>query len=303
MLFAVNYSAAAERLLDEGRIAFDRFKCPAWPDLVARVSERHRVHVHFPLLAGAGQGDVLDGETGGPPDWARIERLLAATGAAFVNVHLTPGPVHYPGLDPRATDATAVALVGENLVRDVEALVRRFGAERVVAENDPDHDGSMLAALLPEVISAVIAQAGCGLLLDLAHVRITAASLGVDPRAYTAALPVHRLREIHLSGAQRLEGVWVERLNASGEQGQRLVARHQGRLMDHLPMTGEDWALTEWAFEQMRAGAWRRPDLATFEYGGVGPDWEAVTLEDALAEQAPRLRWLVATVTLSGSAP
>jgi uncharacterized protein (UPF0276 family) len=295
MQLAVNYSAAAERLLHAGRIAFDRFKCPAWPDLVARVSERHRVHVHFPLLAGAGRGDVLDGETGGPPDWARMESLLSATGTAFVNVHLAPQPEHYPGLDPRVTDATAVALVGENLVRDVEALVRRFGAERVIAENDPDLGVTVLAALLPEVISAVIAETGCGLLLDLAHVRITAASLGISPPAYAAALPVHQLREIHLSGAQRLEGAWVERLNASGEQGQRLVARHQGKLMDHLPMTEDDWALAEWVFARVHAGAWRRPDLATFEYGGVGPDWEAVTLEDVLAEQVPRLRrWVTA---------
>ena len=293
MLLAVNYSVATERLLKAGRIAFDRFKCPAWPDLVGRVVEQHRVHVHFPLLAGAGRGEVLDGETCGPPDWARVESLLAATGTAFVNVHLSPQPGHYPGLDPRATDSATVALVGENLFRDVEALVRRFSAEQVIAENDPDHIGTMLAGLLPEVVSAVIAEAGCGLLLDLVHARITAANLGINPTIYAAALPVHRLRELHVSGAQCLEGVWVERLNASGEQGQRLVARHQGKLMDHLPMTADDWVLTEWAFGQMHTGVWRRADIATFEYGGVGPDWEAVTLEEALAEQVPRLRRLV----------
>ncbi len=294
MQFAVNYSAATERLLDEGQVAFDRFKCPAWPDLVGRVAERHRVHVHFPLLAGAGRGEVLDGETNGPPDWARVESLLAATGTAFVNVHLSPQPMHYPGLEPRATDATTVALVGENLLRDVEALVQRFGAERVIAENDPDHIGTMLAGLLPEVISAVIAEAGCGLLLDLVHVRITAENLGINSRDYAAALPTRRLRELHISGAQRLEGIWAERLNASGEQGQRLVARLQGKLMDHLPMAADDWALTEWAFAQMHTGVWRRADIATFEYGGVGPDWEAVTMEDVLADQIPRLRQLTA---------
>ena len=53
------------------------------------------------------------------------------------------------------------------------------------------------------------------------------------------------------------------------------MQRLAGRLIDHLPMTDEDWSLCEWAMAQIGAGRWSRPWIVTFEYGGVGPLWEA----------------------------
>ena len=47
---------------------------------------------------------------------------------------------------------------------------------------------------------------------------------------------------------------------------------------------------------QIRAGRWSRPWIITFEYGGVGPLWEALTDADALRTQVPRLRRIVANV-------
>ena len=293
MDLAVNYSLAAERLLLAGRVAFDRFKLPAWPDLAKDVSARHRTHVHLPLTAGAWSRGVLDGETGKPPDWARVDQLLSDTDTALVNIHLTPTPAAHPGLDPTATDDRTQAVVAENLLRAVLELVGRYGRERVIAENDPDNGESMRAGLMPEVISRVIEEAGCGLLLDLAHVRITAAKWGTDPRAYALALPVHRLREVHISGVQRLSGAWAQRLRESDERGRALLARLEGELIDHLPMTPEDWRFVTWAFGQIRDSRWRRPEVVTFEYGGIGGHWEAVTQESALAEQIPQLRKLV----------
>ena len=38
------------------------------------------------------------------------------------------------------------------------------------------------------------------------------------------------------------------------------------------------------------------PWIVTFEYGGVGPLWEALTDADALRTQVPRLRRIVANV-------
>jgi hypothetical protein len=59
MEFALNYSRAAEELLCAGKIRVDRFKCPAWQDLVTTVQQLHTVYVHFPLLVGLGIGDVM----------------------------------------------------------------------------------------------------------------------------------------------------------------------------------------------------------------------------------------------------
>ena len=138
-------------------------------------------------------------------------------------------------------------------------------------------------------------ETGCGLLLDLAHVRLAARVLGVDVRQYAEALPVERIREIHVTGVQRVEGRWLERMQRQ-EVAPAEMQRLTGRLIDHLPMTGEDWSLCEWAMGQIRAGRWSRPWIVTFEYGGVGPLWEALTDADALRTQVPRLRRIVANI-------
>ena len=78
MKLAVNYSTATAGLLAGGEVAFDYFKCPAWPDLIATAEALRPVNVHFPLLVGAGHGDAVDGETGELPDWGRFEAILAA---------------------------------------------------------------------------------------------------------------------------------------------------------------------------------------------------------------------------------
>ncbi len=73
MQLAVNYSTAAADLVRRVEIRVDCFKCPAWPDLVETAHALLPVNVHFPLLVGAGGGDALDGETGQPADWEKVE--------------------------------------------------------------------------------------------------------------------------------------------------------------------------------------------------------------------------------------
>ena len=293
MKLAVNYSDATAELLRRGHVNFDYFKTPAWPDLVATARALRPVNVHFPLLAGYGSGRARDGETGQPPDWGKIEALLAQTGTPLVNVHMVAPPHAYPGVPLDSDDPMHVERVTEWLIADVFAVVRRFGAERVIAENNPPvADECLRAAYLPEVISRVVRETGCGLLLDLAHVRLAAGALGLDAREYAEALPVERTREIHVTGVQRIEGHWLERMQQQGvppTDMQRLA----GRLIDHLPMTDNDWSLCEWAMAQIGAGRWSRPWIVTFEYGGVGPLWEAVTDAEILQEQIPRLRKIV----------
>jgi uncharacterized protein (UPF0276 family) len=292
MKLAVNYSDATADLLRRGRIRFDYFKCPAWPDLIATAEALRPVNVHFPLLVGGGSG-ALDSETGGPPDWDRIESLLAGTGTPLVNVHLVAPPSAYPGAPLDTDDPAHIAWVTDRLVADVSGIVHRFGAERVIAENNPPNgDECLRPAFRPDVIATVVRETGCGLLLDLAHVQLAAAALGMEAQHYAEALPTERIREIHIAGVQRIEGRWLERMAQHGVPT-AAVETLAGQMFDHLPMTDEDWPLFEWALAQIRAGAWREPWIVTFEYGGVGSKWEAVTDADALQIQVPRLRRLV----------
>jgi uncharacterized protein (UPF0276 family) len=292
---AVNYSQAAADLLEGGRIAFDMWKCPAWPDLIAAASQRLPVYVHLPLNLGAGIGDAVDGESGRPADWERIEALVAQTRTPLINVHLSPPDDAHPDIPPDSADPAHVERVARDLARDLCAVVARCGADRVIAEN-----GGLQfhAALWPDVIRRVIEEAGCDFLLDITHVRLAANSLGMEEWAYLSALPLERTREIHVSGVQMYEGEWVARARRAGV-GEAFIRRYAGGLLDHLPMTEEDWALTERALARVCGPGGASPGkvwVVSLEYGGVGPWFESVTDADALADAVPRLAALVRAI-------
>lgn len=51
-----------------------------------------------------------------------------------------------------------------------------------------------------EFIAEIARRTGCGLLLDVNNVFVSAKNHGIDPRAYLAAFPLADVREIHLGG-------------------------------------------------------------------------------------------------------
>lgn len=261
MKFAINYSTQAARLVAQGDIDIDRFKCPDWPDLVMEASRLRPVAVHFTLKAGSGNIQKTD--------WEAVEHLLLQTGTDYVNLHLAPERNDFPEIpvEPGAEDRQ---LVIERMIADVRSAVGHFGAERVIVENVPYRglDGSVLRpGVEPDAINEVILETGCGLLLDISHARITARQLGMDERAYMAALPVDRLRELHFTGLHNLDGYW----------------------QDHLPVLEEDWPMLDWVLGCIQRGEWTLPTMLAFEYGGIGEKfaWRSDTM--VIAKQAPLL--------------
>ena len=293
MLLAVNYSLPIADLLSAGRIRLDRLKCPAWPEVIAAARELSPLYTHFPLRVGAGSGDAIDTEKNLPADWAKVERMLAETGTPFINLHMSPILDDYPGIPAQAADPAFAKRLAENLIRDIRAVTRRFGAERVILENDHAGDGQLMRlALLPGLFTRVLDETGCGLLLDVAHARLAAASLGMDPRAYLGAFPLERAREIHVSGIQQCEAQWAD-LARLMDIDPAHIRQVVGPLTDHVPMLEEDWEFYGWALAQVHAGRWGQPEVIAFEYGGVSPLWESVTRAEVLAAQIPRLYELV----------
>jgi uncharacterized protein (UPF0276 family) len=105
------------------------------------------------------------------------------------------------------------------------------------------------------------------LLLDLAHARITADTLGIDVKDYIKSLPLDRLVEMHITGVQK----------------------HNGVLTDHFGLDQKDWEILDWALKQIQAGLWRNPEILAFEYGGVGEVFAWRTRVEVLESQVPRL--------------
>jgi uncharacterized protein (UPF0276 family) len=289
MKFAVNYSREAGDLVREGRIEVDYFKCPAWPDLIADARALRPVYVHLPLEVGRGIGRPLNTEANQAADWSDIETFLTETETPFVNLHLLPRVKHHPDIRPNSIDPGDVDCIVECVVKDVRAAVEHFGAERVIIENDNGGGGRLLhLSLLPAFVSRVVEEADCGFLFDLSHARMAAKELGIDAKEYIRALPLQRIREIHVTGLQYFTGQWLDSARAAGVDTETIDWLN-GRWMDHLPMTEQDWDWITWSVEQIQTGAWARPWTIAFEYGGLGWFIGAVTKKQVLLDQVPRL--------------
>jgi uncharacterized protein (UPF0276 family) len=78
-----------------------------------------------------------------------------------------------------------------------------------------------------EFVAAVAAQADCDLLLDVNNIYVSSCNHGFDARAYLAAIPPARVREMHLAGHS------VRRL----PEGAILIDTHDA------PVSDEVWAL------------------------------------------------------------
>jgi uncharacterized protein (UPF0276 family) len=289
----VHYSPQIVELLNNGEVEVEYFKCPEWPDVIAQAQRIRPVYVHFGLGVGTGIGDASMGDMGQSgsrsADWNFIEGLLKDTATPYLNLHLVPMSQDYPHIPLNSDDPAHIERITAALIRDVEGVVRRFGADKVIVENIPANDTRILRiAMRPEVIQTVVQTTSCGFLLDIAHAQLTVPYFDTDLKTYLEALPVDRLREIHVSGVQMLEGEWLAGLEGVLGSESPFIQQYAHGLMDHLPMTEADWQALTWVIGRIQSGEWNTPWMAGFEYSGVGL-FGAITRIDVLREQIPRL--------------
>jgi len=256
----MNYSTAAGKLLHDGMIAVDRFKCAPWPEMIADARRFRPVHVHFDLECG----------TGAPANLESVETIRARTETPWLSVHLVCRRRDFPEINGHGDPADRKCVI-ERMLADLGPMIDRFGADALVLENliyqGRDRDDYLVPGIEAAVIGRVVEQSGAGFLLDLSHARIAAHYLGIDAKQYVESLPVRKLRELHITG----------------------LAMHEGTLTDHLAMRDEDWEMCRWALQRIRAGDWARPGIVAFEYGGTGKPYLWRTDPAVIASQVPRL--------------
>jgi uncharacterized protein (UPF0276 family) len=268
MKFAINYSKPAEEFLSAGKIQFDLFKCPDWPELMDSVGSRFPMYYHFSLQAGKKKFRTTD--------LNQLEEWMEKTNTRNMNMHLGPDALEFDGMTDQSQSPQEVDLLYRTMLDDIAVVTDRFGADRVVLENCPWSTQPTYripaAVLHPELITKIVRETKSGLLLDIAHALIAAKWLKQDIYQYLDKLPVDTLKEIHVSGLKFLPiGLWT----------------------DHYAMRDEDWIVTAWVFERIKKGDWKMPEMVSFEYGGVGPRFEERTDAAMIAEQTPRLYEMV----------
>jgi len=134
-----------------------------------------------------------------PAHLARLTALIDRFEPALVSEHLawsTWRGVYHPDLLPIPRTHEALARVAANIDRTQEALRRRIAIE------NPAHYLRIESHAFEEIefLSELARRTGCGLLLDVNNVFVSACNLGFDAVEYIDAFPAALIDEIHLAG-------------------------------------------------------------------------------------------------------
>ncbi len=115
-----------------------------------------------------------------------------------------------------------------------------------------------------DFLASVVQRSGCGLLLDVNNVQVSAANHGFDPVAYLEAFPVEHVGEMHLAGYDA---------GIDDELKPLLIDTHD------RPVVADVWSLYRLAIR--RAG----PIPTLIEWDSNIPAWSELAAEAAKAER------------------
>ena len=211
-----------------------------------------------------------------PLDKTHLERfrgLVERYEPALVSEHLawsTHDTACFNDLLPLPYTAATLAIVCDHIDEVQEAIGRRMLLE------NPSTYVAFRESTLSETdfIGSVARRTGCGLLLDLNNVFVSAANHGFSALQYLADFPLSEVGEIHLAGHSE----------QSDDEGDRLIIdSHDGPVADAV------WKL----FDIVVARAGRLPTL--IEWDSNIPDWPVLQAE-AIAAQAILDRHATSTV-------
>ena len=167
---------------------------------------------------------------------ARLGELVERLQPALVSDHLcwsSIGAVHAHDLLPLPYTEEALA----HVVRRVHQVQQRLG-RTILLENVSSYVEFADAAMPEcEFLAEVTRRSGCGLLLDVNNIFVSAHNHGFDARRYLDTVPVNAVQEIHLAGftAREAEGASI------------LIDTHSAPVADAV------WALYEHALRRFGA--------------------------------------------------
>jgi uncharacterized protein (UPF0276 family) len=130
---------------------------------------------------------------------ARLATLAERIEPSLVSEHLSwsvANGAYLNDLLPLPYTAESLAIVAENVAVAQDWLRRPILVENPSAYLRFTHNEMGEA----EFLAALARQSGCGILLDVNNLHVSARNVGGDPNAYLAALPAGSVREIHLAG-------------------------------------------------------------------------------------------------------
>ncbi|MFC3677148.1 MNIO family bufferin maturase [Ferrovibrio xuzhouensis] len=192
----------------------------------------------------------------------RLKKLIERYEPGLFSEHLawsTHDTGYLNDLLPLPYTEGALARVCEHIDR-VHATLGR----RMLLEN-PSTYVVFAESMIPEVefLAEVAARTGCGLLLDVANVEVSATNHGYDPIAYLDAFPMQHVGEIHLAGS-------AETVDDAGNR--LLIDAHDS------PVAAGVWGLYSHVLDQVG------PVPTLIEWDNGVPAWPVLFAEAERAE-------------------
>jgi uncharacterized protein (UPF0276 family) len=184
--------------VEPGAIAFLEVAPENWMAIGGRLGKQFRAFTErFPFACHG-----LSLSLGGPAPLDEglvraIGHFLDRHGIADYSEHLSwcSDDGHLYDLAPIPFTDEAVRHVAARIVRVQDILERRIAVENVSYYAAP---GAQLSELA--FINAVVAEAGCDLLLDVNNIHVNSINHGYDATAFLDGLPLDRVRYLHVAG-------------------------------------------------------------------------------------------------------
>ncbi len=225
------------------------------------LSERFPISCHGVGLSIGSEG-ALD-----PDHLARLKHLVGWLNPASFSEHLawSTHDAHFLNdLLPLPYNAATVARVSDHVDQVQDALGRQMLLENpssylAFAESDMSET---------DFLAAVVARTGCGLLLDVNNVFVSATNLGTSPQTYIDAFPLDAVGELHLGGHDE---------DADETGAPLLIDSHGTAVVDPV------WALLDYTLAQSG------PKPLLIEWDNDVPDWQVLAAEAQRADKALQL--------------
>jgi uncharacterized protein (UPF0276 family) len=217
--------------------------------------ERYALSIHGVGLS-IGSMEPLDRE-----HLARLKLLCARYEPESFSEHLawsSHGGVYFNDLLPLPYTPQTLARVAEHIDEVQTALGRMMLLE------NPSSYVRLAESSIPEAdfLAELARRTGCGLLLDVNNVFVSANNNSTDPQSYLDAFPLDRVKEIHLGGHDR----------EADDAGEPLLIDAHGS-----PVTDEVWLL--YADVVASTG----PIATLIEWDNNVPDWPTLVAQAVAA--------------------
>jgi hypothetical protein len=236
----VSYSEALDRLLRvAGHLPIDGVEVGPWfPPRQIAAYRRQQPDCPFHFHAGS----LVSRVRYRPGALRHLEHYLLCTDNEWLSLHIELLPVVLYRLASRLglyLSPPAVGRATQRFMRYLDRVKTTVGMP-LILENLPSLPGEKYHyAADPAILADLLERMDCGVLLDLAHARLSATFRGQAVEEYLAVLPLERVRQIHVSGIRQRNGRWHDA---------------------HEPMGAEDYRLLNWALARCD------PAVVTLEY-------------------------------------